>query len=382
MCLLGDAAHPFLPHQGQGGAQAIEDAAALGALFPLGTKTSDIPNRLKLYFQCRYERCTTIQIYTRQSGFKVKGSQHGQTETMNPERFSGFNFDHDAYDYAFGALKRHLVEKSIFKRMPVSFGPNASPRQDLTGGVIIQNAGARYHTAYMTFKTKKSYLQTLMPTQNFNITARGGWATATFSVTKLENLEWLGGRGYMHFGLYIHNVSHTGTIDPSSSIVETPDRTGDLLPVLFENMADPIITGREELGFSKVFATLDELRSADSYVLNAGWEGTAFCKMSFSDMVAGEDDFPVEEPPIYHYRPTSSPGNKDKVDSQSTTISKLKIEDGSKERRWKAGGAKIVFADMEGPELQKAFPTLAHIIDGLRRIEVSQVIEAGIRASQ
>src|SRR6266542_903049 len=37
VALLGDAAHPVLPHQGEGGAQAIEDAAAFGALFPLGT---------------------------------------------------------------------------------------------------------------------------------------------------------------------------------------------------------------------------------------------------------------------------------------------------------------------------------------------------------
>lgn len=32
--LLGDAAHPMLPHAGQGAAQAIEDAAALGRLLP------------------------------------------------------------------------------------------------------------------------------------------------------------------------------------------------------------------------------------------------------------------------------------------------------------------------------------------------------------
>jgi hypothetical protein len=63
----------------------------------------------------------------------------------------------------------------------------------------------------------------------------------------------------------------------------------------------PIITGRDELGFSKVFATLDGVRSGNSYVLNAGWEGTSFYKMSLLDLVA-EDDLPVEKPPIYHYR--------------------------------------------------------------------------------
>jgi hypothetical protein len=382
VCLLGDAAHPFLPHQGQGGAQAIEDAAALGALFPLGTRLSDIPDRLNLYFECRYERATTIQTYSRDAGFKVKGGKHGQKELMDPERFTGFNFDHDAYDYAFGALKRHLVQKCAFKRMPVSFGPNSSPRQDLVGGKRLQNAGPTYHTAYMTFKTKKAYLQTLMPTEDFNIRSRGGWTTATFSVTRLENLEWLGGRGYSHFGLYIHNVAHAGTIDSSFHELETPDKIGDLLPVLFENMADPIITGREELGFSKVFAKLNGVQSDISYVLTAEWEGTSFCEMSLLDLVAEGDDFAAEEAPIYHYKVVSSSNNEGKLDAQYTTVSKLKLGEGSMERRWKAGGARISFCDLESPDLEEAFPTLANIIDGLRRIEVSQVVAAGIRASQ
>jgi salicylate hydroxylase len=33
VCILGDAAHPMMPHQSQGACQAIEDAAALGIIF-------------------------------------------------------------------------------------------------------------------------------------------------------------------------------------------------------------------------------------------------------------------------------------------------------------------------------------------------------------
>jgi hypothetical protein len=140
-----------------------------------------------------------------------------------------------------------------------------------------------------------------MPTKDFNIRSQGGWTTATFSMTRLENLEWLGGRRYSHLGLYIQNVAHTETVNPLFPTLETADKTGHNIPVLFENMVYPIITGRDELGFSKVFATLDGVRSGNSYVLNAGWEGTSFYKMSLLDLVA-EDDLPVEKPPIYHYR--------------------------------------------------------------------------------
>lgn len=68
LALLGDAAHPFLPHQGQGGGQAIEDAAALATVLPFGTRSDEVPERLKVYESCRFERAHRIQEYTRIAG--------------------------------------------------------------------------------------------------------------------------------------------------------------------------------------------------------------------------------------------------------------------------------------------------------------------------
>ncbi|KAH7146508.1 hypothetical protein EDB81DRAFT_842612 [Dactylonectria macrodidyma] len=98
--LLGDAAHPFLPHQGQGGAQAIEDGAALGALFPLGTKPEDVPDRLKLYMKARYDRATMVQNFSRQMAFQTSDEDEVGGFSMNPMEFSAKNFDHDAFLYA------------------------------------------------------------------------------------------------------------------------------------------------------------------------------------------------------------------------------------------------------------------------------------------
>lgn len=61
LALLGDAAHPFLPHQGQGAAIAIEDAVALGVLLGRDTPNCEIPERLKLYNEVRHERASKIQ---------------------------------------------------------------------------------------------------------------------------------------------------------------------------------------------------------------------------------------------------------------------------------------------------------------------------------
>ncbi|KAI8649947.1 FAD-binding-3 domain-containing protein [Fusarium sp. Ph1] len=63
--LIGDAAHPMLPHQGQGGAQSLEDGAALGALFPANTTVDQIPQRLELYNKVRYGRAVTVMLMSR-----------------------------------------------------------------------------------------------------------------------------------------------------------------------------------------------------------------------------------------------------------------------------------------------------------------------------
>ncbi|MCJ1462470.1 hypothetical protein MMC07_001072 [Pseudocyphellaria aurata] len=71
LVLVGDAAHPMLPHQGQGGAQSIEDGAALGVLFsrfPAFTTAEDldktIGERLQGFESVRKDRASLMQIFS------------------------------------------------------------------------------------------------------------------------------------------------------------------------------------------------------------------------------------------------------------------------------------------------------------------------------
>lgn len=376
VALLGDAAHGFLPHQGQGGAQAIEDSAAIGALFPLGTRPSEIQQRLKLYVQARYDRATLVQDYSRQAAFKTARGKHGG-EVIDPMQFMQTNLSHDAYDHAHGILIRDLNKSALYRRMPMSFGPSPGPRQDLNGrqrGLLK----ATYKTSYITFKTYKSYLSTLLPSDDFQFSTEGMWATATFSVTRLGNLEWLGGRGYSLLGLYVHDIVHKNSSDSNSG--DSAELKGDFLPVLFENMADPIITGREELGFSKVFATLDEKTSSESsFVLSAGWEGTEFCRLTLNDFEETPDAESALQNPVLHYKAIPSSMKKGQDAEYATTYPSIPTAEG--ERRWKAGKAEIVFTDLENGELEMAFPTLANIIKGLRGVKVVEVVRSGIQSS-
>ena len=59
--LVGDACHPMLPHQGQGGAQAIEDGAALGILFACAKQSDDVDRLLDLFQGVRRNRASAIQ---------------------------------------------------------------------------------------------------------------------------------------------------------------------------------------------------------------------------------------------------------------------------------------------------------------------------------
>ncbi|KAI0131777.1 FAD binding domain-containing protein [Xylariales sp. AK1849] len=61
MVLAGDAAHPMLPHQAQGGAQGIEDGVALGVLLQ-DARPEQVGRRLRLYEQVRQNRASVIQI--------------------------------------------------------------------------------------------------------------------------------------------------------------------------------------------------------------------------------------------------------------------------------------------------------------------------------
>lgn len=64
------------------GGVAIEDAAALIALFPRGVCRDDIPERLELYEKLRDERAHKIQDFTRQAGLDLSKNNR---DTFNSE---------------------------------------------------------------------------------------------------------------------------------------------------------------------------------------------------------------------------------------------------------------------------------------------------------
>ena len=70
LTLLGDAAHPMLPHLGQGANQSIEDGMALATILA-GVNTSAVPAALLAYERLRRERVAAVQRGARQNGLRV-----------------------------------------------------------------------------------------------------------------------------------------------------------------------------------------------------------------------------------------------------------------------------------------------------------------------
>jgi salicylate hydroxylase len=70
LTLLGDAAHPMLPHLGQGANQSIEDGMALATILSQVDNT-DVPEALQAYERLRRERVAEVQLGARQNGLRV-----------------------------------------------------------------------------------------------------------------------------------------------------------------------------------------------------------------------------------------------------------------------------------------------------------------------
>jgi salicylate hydroxylase len=77
LTLLGDAAHPMLPHLGQGVNQALEDAVALAELLGACASPAGVPRALAAYEELRRDRTAQVQLGSRRNGvgYDSSGSQ-------------------------------------------------------------------------------------------------------------------------------------------------------------------------------------------------------------------------------------------------------------------------------------------------------------------
>jgi salicylate hydroxylase len=97
LSLLGDAAHPMLPHLGQGANQSIEDGMALATILA-GADKATAPRALLAYEQLRRERVAQVQRGARESGLRYD-SANSDLGVRDAEIAAHATFRRRLYDY-------------------------------------------------------------------------------------------------------------------------------------------------------------------------------------------------------------------------------------------------------------------------------------------
>jgi salicylate hydroxylase len=97
LTLLGDAAHPMLPHLGQGANQSIEDGMALATILA-HANASTVPAALLAYERLRRERVAQVQLGARKHGLRVD-SASGDRSARDAELAAHAEFRKQLYTY-------------------------------------------------------------------------------------------------------------------------------------------------------------------------------------------------------------------------------------------------------------------------------------------
>ncbi|UNI15370.1 hypothetical protein JDV02_001907 [Purpureocillium takamizusanense] len=267
LALIGDAAHPFLPHLAQGGAMAIEDGGSLGVMLRKGTTADQVPERLELFNKARYERATLCQELTRLTGGDGIKSTEFDPSKLNLNNTLDYFLPHDEIHASTQILRQHLwkKEESARWRQPIVFGPMPGPR-NIPQECAVGGLPSTVTTATVRFKTSATLLKNLFPNEAYSLSQSDSVGQMSIVVQQLRNLDWLGGGGYNLLSLYLHDVQYTKK--------DGTKLNGFYCPVTFEDCADPIIAGREDLGWPKLFSEIDvQQPSAGIMEVSLSWRG-------------------------------------------------------------------------------------------------------------
>lgn len=283
-----------------------------------------------------------------------------------------------------------------YHRVPVGFGPAPSPRQD-PKGERFDWSEAKTTTVGVVVEASVASIQALLP-EGYEATASSnGKGTVLFEVMELRNLPWLAGRGYNTWGIYLNDVVCHRVSPPVKA---------SYMSVLFESFTDPITTGREELGFCKLWAELPdgEVREKGR-THTASWLGFEFLRLELDGLKEHDPaTAPGRKPEsrifthptkdgILHHRYVPSVGEPGKHDASYATFcppppgeapvsyyaAPYASPDPCKPKE------PTTFADGKGAKLEikkgtfEQLPTLHNVVDGLAALQLGNVLEVAVQ---
>lgn len=242
--------------------------------------------------------------------------------------------------------------------MPALFGQQPGPRQlpDSAGRHSADEGETT--TTYVAVQTERAALERLLP-HDFRV-ARPLLIVEAITV---RGLPWLAGRGYE---VLIVSTPVTFAAPSGASY------TGRLSLVVWEDCPDAIISGREELGWSKVYADAMRRRVEASTVdYTACWGGTEFFSMAVELGDVGSAAPPWRAGPLLHYRVLPRAGEWGKLDVEQVTASFAPSAPLRETVRSGSGSFRFTPATFE------QLPTQVHIVNGLAALPLGRTVDAG-----
>lgn len=264
-------------------------------------------------------------------------------------------------------------------RMPVMFGPAPGPRQkgDGTPWTAEESGTANVQWATIAYRSDREKLEALLPS-GFELIEPVIHVTLGF----FRNLYWLAGRGYgiVNVEIPVRCIGKDETIE------------GGLCLVLWEGLPDAITTGREELGFPKLFADIPNVRmqpQSGAVSGTASWFDHTFLEMEMHGLVevevAAQDKRllgPKGGPMFYKYMPRTGPFGSGGRDVAYVTCAHPRPDEESgaqtikfgeaKYQKWRASGGSIKWNQATFEQL----PTTFHVVNGIADLPILEYLGA------
>lgn len=242
-------------------------------------------------------------------------------------------------------------------RMPTQFGPYPGPRQRSDGGRYGLAQGPEKQTVAVRYRSDGDALQRLLPS---GVTLDGE-PIVTVELQKLRNVPFLAGRPYDTLGVKI----------PARFEGRRDRVRGHFLLVIWENVADCVISGREDLGYSKLFADIDgPNRCGDTLRAHASWFGHKFCALEFRPGEAGLSEHPAPaadgewERGVLHRKYVPATGRWGEADADYLTFAPVSDRLRLVGRRRGHGSVQYF------PGRWEDLPTLHHIVAALAEVPI------------
>lgn len=248
----------------------------------------------------------------------------------------------------------------MFYRMPTHFGPSLGPRQGADGRKFANIDSPRITSLSVSFLTNREQLEALLP-EGFSV---GAEPVVTIQSSYMKEIEWLAGRGYNTLG-----VSWPAVFNGKEDRV-----SGSFLSVLWENLADPITSGREELGFNKVYCELPEPAVLPGQVICvAAWLGFQFMDMKLSNLkqlsakeIAALGGKAAGNGTL-HFKYIPRTGEWGKADVAYATLTPAVRPNQVVKEAWRGDGI-VAFH----PATWEDLPTLFHVVNAFHNLEIKE----------